>query len=620
VNEIWFFKDFQRFTLEREAIHNLEESVDWLRGTNWFIDNSGKLCIEATIYAHEHNYTVNMVYPTLFPKVPPTVYPKNRTERWSSHQYLSGALCLEWRPDTWHSDITGAQVLESAYTLLSIENPLGTDSHLIAPSQHDLSIGQVLRASYGRYYTHSNLTTYLAELSSTVEGSVEFSVEWQSESFLVIIHGVQLHDLSGWEDKSIPAVLRGYTDNQMKVGAFYKTELTPENFIGIESLQDLEVALEQAGYSPNELTGKNNIWADKAAGELFGVLLADAADNLHFFLKPFSSKGEVWKLALVQSSISTTNPRLSTELHSLSRKSVGIVGLGSVGSKVASSLARIGVGRFYLVDDDLFLPENICRNDLDWRNLGEHKVDAVAEVLSYISSLAQVEVSTLNLGGQESSSALDSVLRQLSQCDILIDATANPRVFNLLASVAKTCSKPLIWSEIFAGGIGGMIARSRPEKDPFPHVMREACDHYLRSGVPPFEGASNEQYALESSDGAILAASDADVSIFAGHLTRLAIDTLLQRDPSLFPYSMYLVGLEQAWIFKAPFHTIPIATDHLIQQESSAPVSPEVERDSMTFLKELIEKMNDADPSTPHSALSTVTVDNFEQVEVTDGS
>jgi hypothetical protein len=130
--------------------------------------------------------------------------------------------------------------------------------------------------------------------------------------------------------------------------------------------------------------------------------------------------------------------------------------------------------------------------------------------------------------------------------------------------------------------------------------MREACDHYLRSGVPPFEGASNEQYALESSDGVILAASDADVSIFAGHLTRLAIDTLLQRDPSLFPNSMYLVGLEQAWIFKAPFHTIPIATDHLIQlqQESSTPVSPEVECDSITFLKELIEKMNDADPST----------------------
>jgi molybdopterin/thiamine biosynthesis adenylyltransferase len=597
VSEIWFLKDLQRLDVEREAICNLEEGVDWLRGTHWLIDNSGKLCVEALIRVNEHDYTVNMVYPTLFPEVAPTVYPKNRTERWSTHQYLSGAFCLEWRPDTWHSDITGAQVLESAYTLLSIENPLGTDSHLIAPSQHDLSIGQILRASYGRYYTHSNLTTYLAELPSTVEGSVEFSVQWQSESFLIIIHSVQPHDLSAWEDESIPAVLRGCTDNQIKVGAFYKTKLTPENFSRIDCLQDLEVALEQAGYSPNELTNQNNIWADKTVEQLFGVLLTDAADNLHFFLKPFSSKGEVWKLALVQSSICTANPRLSTELQNLSSKSVGIVGLGSVGTKVASSLARTGVGRFYLVDDDIFLPENICRNDLDWRNVGEHKVDAVADVVSYISSFAQVEVSTINLGGQESSAALDSDLRQLSQCDILIDATANPRVFNLLAFIAKTCSKSLIWTEIFAGGIGGMIARSRPGKDPFPHVMKKVYSQYLTSEAPPFEGASSEQYALENSDGTILGASDAEVSILAGYLTRLVLDTLLERDPSLFPYSMYLVGLEQAWVFKAPFHTIPIDTNDLIYQESSEPVSPEVVFDSMAFLKELLEKMNDADPS-----------------------
>jgi molybdopterin/thiamine biosynthesis adenylyltransferase len=597
VNEIWFLKDLQRLEVEREAIRNLEESVDWLKGTNWFLDN-GKLCLEAIIHIHEHDYTVNMVYPTLFPEVPPAIYPKNRTEIWSSHQYLSGALCLEWRSDTWYSDITGSQVLESAYTLLNIENPLGTDSSLIAPSQHDLSTGQILRTSYGRCYTPSNLSAYLTGLPSTIAGSVEFSVQWQSQSLLAVIHSVQPYGLSAWEDTSIPALLRGCADHKMKLGAFYKTELIPDTFSAITSLQDLEVALEQAGYSPNALTGENSVWVDKIAKELFGVLVIDAANKLHFFLKLSSRESEVWELALVESSINTTNPRLSTELQSLSNKSVGIVGLGSVGSKVASSLARTGVGRFYLVDDDIFLPENICRNDLDWRNVGEHKVDAVTEVLSYISSFAQVEVATINLGGQESSAALDHVLRQLSQCDILIDATADPRVFNLLAVVAKTYSMPLIWTEILAGGIGGMIARSRPGKDPFPHVMRGAYYQYLTSEAPPFEGSANEQYALENSDGTILAASDAEVSIFGGHITRLAIDTLLQRDPSLFPYSMYLIGLEQAWLFEAPFDTRPIATDHFIQQESSTPVSTEVEGDSIAFLKELIEKMNDADPST----------------------
>ncbi|MCT4372027.1 ThiF family adenylyltransferase [Yangia mangrovi] len=40
----------------------------------------------------------------------------------------------------------------------------------------------------------------------------------------------------------------------------------------------------------------------------------------------------------------------------LADKSVGIVGCGSVGSKVAASLCRTGVGKFLLIDEDIFFP------------------------------------------------------------------------------------------------------------------------------------------------------------------------------------------------------------------------------------------------------------------------
>jgi sulfur-carrier protein adenylyltransferase/sulfurtransferase len=33
---------------------------------------------------------------------------------------------------------------------------------------------------------------------------------------------------------------------------------------------------------------------------------------------------------------------------------------------------------------------------------------------------------------------------------------------------------------------------------------------------------------------------------------------LVGRDPSAFPYSVYLIGLASAWIFDAPFDTYPI--------------------------------------------------------------
>ena len=61
-----------------------------------------------------------------------------------------------------------------------------------------------------------------------------------------------------------------------------------------------------------------------------------------------------------------TAPRLPAEYAGLAPVRVGIVGLGSLGSKIAVSLARSGLRRFLLVDDDVLLPENICRHELSW--------------------------------------------------------------------------------------------------------------------------------------------------------------------------------------------------------------------------------------------------------------
>src|SRR5271167_1572646 len=64
------------------------------------------------------------------------------------------------------------------------------------------------------------------------------------------------------------------------------------------------------------------------------------------------------------------------EAHAhLAGRNVGIVGCGSLGSKVAVMLARAGVGRVLLVDDDIVFPDNFVRHDLDWRDVGIHKAD-----------------------------------------------------------------------------------------------------------------------------------------------------------------------------------------------------------------------------------------------------
>jgi hypothetical protein len=67
--------------------------------------------------------------------------------------------------------------------------------------------------------------------------------------------------------------------------------------------------------------------------------------------------------------------RLATEHQRLREIRVGIVGLGSLGSKIAVSLARSGVRKFLLIDDDILMAGNLCRHELSWASVGMHKAD-----------------------------------------------------------------------------------------------------------------------------------------------------------------------------------------------------------------------------------------------------
>ena len=549
--EIWFLRDMERLDSECDAIEALVETTDWLEGTKWNLE--ADLCVDAVIRIRDHRYEVRLTYPSLFPAVPPVVRPKETDARWSTHQYNDGTLCLEWGPDNWHPEVTGAQLLTSVFNLLDTENPPDTSHPIIAPSRHRLSIGQALRSFYGRFFWSAGVQTHLRANPKPAKGSIEFLLHSQSRSMLVFICKVQLEGTPEWEDLSIPSILREPGGSSHGTGFFCKTGMDPANLEGINTMGDLCSVLSQCGHG--ELL-------DAPRTSLSGVLLLDLNGQPHFFLSCSPDNEQVFRLGAVCSDGADTASRIPTDLEGFSNTSVAVVGLGSVGSKVALSLARTGVPRFLLVDHDIFLPENLCRHVLNWNSIGEHKVDAVAENLKLVCSHVDVEVSRLHLTGQESTAALDGVLRKLGQADLLIDATANAEAFNILAATAVTYQRPIVWMAVYAGGIGGMVARSRPGIDPDPYTMRDAYRETVTQG-PPLDFVVGSGYAAERTDGETFAATDADVAVLASHTCRLALDTLVRRSSSIFPYSMYLIGLNESWIFEQPFDTRPVATDHL---------------------------------------------------------
>ena len=251
----------------------------------------------------------------------------------------------------------------------------------------------------------------------------------------------------------------------------------------------------------------------------------------------------------------STSPRIDADHSALAGRKIAIVGCGSIGSKIGSMLARSGATTFLLVDDDVMLPGNLVRHDLDWREIGAHKADGVARRIQFVNPDAGSEKRRHRLGGQESSGSVETLVERLAECDLIVDATANPHVFNYVGAAVAHGKASLVWTEVFGGGFGGLVARHRPGFEPSPPSMRAMIEAWcaergqaIPRAVPDYGG----------SEELPLIADDADVTVIAAHAARLAIDTLIARTPSAFPFSVYLIGLSGAWIFDAPFDTYPI--------------------------------------------------------------
>lgn len=72
------------------------------------------------------------------------------------------------------------------------------------------------------------------------------------------------------------------------------------------------------------------------------------------------------------------------------RSTVGIAGLGGLGSQVAIALARIGVGTLILADYDVVEPSNLNRQQYFIRQIGLPKVDAMRENLERVNPYVRV--------------------------------------------------------------------------------------------------------------------------------------------------------------------------------------------------------------------------------------
>lgn len=559
----WYLSEIARLRSEREGLETFALGTDWFLPLGWRLDDNMRLVLDAEIAVGNRTFPIFLRYPDMFPFSPPSVFPRGEKSRWSSHQFgAGGELCLEYGPDNWTPEMTGVQMIESAQRLLSLENPSGGEPEVVA-SRHLDTLGQQLRLSYMRLLVTRELATFFASASAnrTMTGNLIHCYH-EGGSTYILSTVTAPADLT-WIDPGIPKPL--VDEGRDRPAAIFKLD----NDTPLPTTADL----------PSFKAGCAAMGFE--AAHTFAIILRGSETHFYFLWEKDQSvsTGVILPPQVL-------HPKLDQSHEVLNTKSVALIGCGSLGSKVGTTLARSGVARFFLADDDVLFPDNLVRNDLDWRDVGSHKANALSRRMALANPAAQSKILRVRLGGQESSTSAETLIKLIGDCDLIFDATANPDILNLTSAIASVRKRPLVWAQVFGGGIGELIARCRPNVEPSPQHMRRAIENWFADkNAPPLR--SRRGYET-GSEGAPFIADDADVSAIAAHAARLAIDLLIGRDPSLFPHSVYAIGLGVGSVFDQPFQTFPIEVGVPAPSEPAPELTPDEVTDEFARLMKLI--------------------------------
>ena len=120
--------------------------------------------------------------------------------------------------------------------------------------------------------------------------------------------------------------------------------------------------------------------------------------------------------------------RHGSKLHELfSAATVAVCGLGGLGSNIAISLARAGIGKLLLIDFDCVDISNLHRQQYKASQIGQCKTDALAENLLEIAPYTDIKTVTVKL-------TEDNFAELLKDADIICEALDNAEAKAMLVN------------------------------------------------------------------------------------------------------------------------------------------------------------------------------------------
>ncbi len=189
----------------------------------------------------------------------------------------------------------------------------------------------------------------------------------------------------------------------------------------------------------------------------------------------------------------------------LSGKHVAVIGCGSVGSAVAEALARVGVGKFTLVDPDVLNLDNLVRHACTISGVGFGKAVALAYHLLLVSPRVAFNAFGERFGGitdPRKATQYDAVVDALRDADLIVCATGATEI-SAAVSLAVP-DKTVVHAWIGPGAAGGRILKETsdgacfecfrfhaPDLEPLPDNGEELI-YPTGCGFPTFTGRMHD--------------------------------------------------------------------------------------------------------------------------------
>jgi molybdopterin/thiamine biosynthesis adenylyltransferase len=234
------------------------------------------------------------------------------------------------------------------------------------------------------------------------------------------------------------------TKGALEVAWFRQTRLTapPANWTAFRSAltksQQADLDKLSRGGTHSRSAIALLIWHDGPATAVMAVRLKWATPG-HFY-------SDALEVGLNTTSVLAL--RAGPDWSMLQGKAVTLFGAGAIGSDLALLLARSGVGRLTLVDQELLRPGNLTRHAASPAYVGWSKVEAVKHTI--LDALPHVQITTVAAIAWE----IKTARLLLEAGDLTIDATGNRAYARMLSRLATNLDprRPMLSVALYRRG------------------------------------------------------------------------------------------------------------------------------------------------------------------------